>query len=550
MSKIPAWGCPWHGLIKDDKLTLSNGEQINMRQPQGGDGWPRGSTNLIDLGVEPVASQPDAETGKQWLNKAILSSDQIHGVLVGDGSWIYQAPDSSLWRVSTSLPATNGDAESILVTLDRFGEFCTKKETYSYTVPTPDITAIKNIYIDTVFREPALIMVRRFSVHPKGHAATFNISAQFLYSNGNLPGFYLYEKSRGTIGWIEITLSGPANDCEISADTIYANKTSPLISSDVFSSTPQDWVVSHSDTETDTTVEQSPVCTGTYEYQSTPYLTVQSTGSYSRDFLVDGAVMSVFYKPDGTRSTINMTVSVETTESTEVSITESIDLMFSYDVEKSPGTEACRRVVTKRQAGMYETTQISTLISNGTIAFSVDGVTAATDSMTARRVLTRITRKSQNDLPRGYGGVDPHINSSVETRKVTWEDSYGNELNAFEGNLSHELAADWTSTFYRSLFMIGGEGDSSSVFYKKADILSNNSISLTRASSATGQPMFRYPSKRTALPYLITPDGKKTVDLITFTLQSQLEEPPIMYASYNPITHEVVRTTDEPVCWT
>lgn len=173
-SAIPDWGFRAHGLIEYGEVQL-DGRRTQFRQPAGRSRWDAGRTSLIDFGAK---------------EKAILSGDQVHGQRINADSWLYKAPDSSVWVVSVD---TSRNAMS--VQFDRFGEFVVLPESYSYTVQRPSTGG--NRYM-------------RYDVSPSGSAAVFCVM-----SGPNI------------VGWDEIVLSGMPDSCEITAAVLFdLNQTS------------------------------------------------------------------------------------------------------------------------------------------------------------------------------------------------------------------------------------------------------------------------------------------------------------------------------------
>lgn len=222
--EIPPWGCPWHGLIKGGQLELPSGAKIPMRQPSVWlYPWRQSSADLIDLGA-PLASENNNDPDVEWRNVALLSGDQIHGVSLvpfedqfnAGGSWIYQAPDSSNWLVSTTLENSDGADDSVEITLARFGEFFSEREVYVYDVPMPDLSYIQT-EIDSI-PLPSKINIKSFKIarycsHPKGVSAIFMVgaTAESFNTDGSYP----------SVAWIKVDLSGNANDCTARIEIIY-----------------------------------------------------------------------------------------------------------------------------------------------------------------------------------------------------------------------------------------------------------------------------------------------------------------------------------------
>lgn len=168
---IPRWGFRAHGLIERSSMQLDS-SHIAFRQPTGRTRWEAGRTSLIDFGAK---------------EKAILSGDQVHGKEIGPDSWLYKAPDSSVWVVSAE-----SSGGTVSVQLDRFGEFAVLPESYSYSVQRPSSNG--NRYV-------------RYDVAPNGSAAVFCVMS-----------------GPNVVSWDEITLSGMPESCEIVAKILFDDK--------------------------------------------------------------------------------------------------------------------------------------------------------------------------------------------------------------------------------------------------------------------------------------------------------------------------------------
>ncbi len=123
---VPPWGCPWHGLIKDGRLQLPNGQEMDFPQPFAGD------TTLVRVpGLpEPAATPEDATEGRQWWREAIIAGGTLHGRGIGIAAWIYVDASNRPWLVRFESPADG----SLSLTIRRFGVLGGALEQYQLTV--------------------------------------------------------------------------------------------------------------------------------------------------------------------------------------------------------------------------------------------------------------------------------------------------------------------------------------------------------------------------------------------------------------------------------
>lgn len=222
MSSVPPWGVPWHGRIQNGLLHLPTDETMPFRQPTGIRVESLGDTHLIDLGRPEVATSPeDQATGKQWLNQAIISGDQIHGRPIGQGSWIYQAPDGSLWIATTDAHgrerpySANSWGTPATVSFTRFGVLGGAPETHVYTVPIAEPDRISS-WIYPYTNDTAYLFLH--STHPRGHAAAFGL---YLWHAGE-------DALRSPTGWgcpvawLELSIEGvPGADLTLAFELAY-----------------------------------------------------------------------------------------------------------------------------------------------------------------------------------------------------------------------------------------------------------------------------------------------------------------------------------------
>ncbi|WP_374495320.1 hypothetical protein [Zoogloea sp.] len=96
-------GQPYHGLVRDGVLTLSNGKTIQA--PWGwGDCYVLRVPGVAGQGVQmtQVEAAQEAAAGRQWLDYAMLVGRQRNyagAIIVGANAWLYAAPDGTVWRI-------------------------------------------------------------------------------------------------------------------------------------------------------------------------------------------------------------------------------------------------------------------------------------------------------------------------------------------------------------------------------------------------------------------------------------------------------------------
>lgn len=96
-------GQPYHGLMRNGVLTLSNGKTVDA--PWGwGDCYVLRVPGVAGQGVQmtPVEAAQEAAAGRQWLDYAMLVGRQrtyAGSITVGANAWLYAAPDGSVWRI-------------------------------------------------------------------------------------------------------------------------------------------------------------------------------------------------------------------------------------------------------------------------------------------------------------------------------------------------------------------------------------------------------------------------------------------------------------------
>lgn len=537
---IPPWGCPWHGLIKGSKLELPNGSTIPFRQPAGSGSLERGSTSLIDLGAPgiPNGEQPDPATNKKWLNQAILS-DQIHGVKLPSGAWVYQSPDSSLWLVTTSLHGSSGVSENVTVKLVRFGEFGREKEEYTYTIPGPNVSDIQYFY----WGHPNwnhwvdYIELRKWCSHPKGHSAVFSCSG--LPKQAPSSSFVVSEELV-YIAWFEITLSGSADACVISCDQIYADKMLPLLLVEGGTQESGKDDVKQITNITNTT-KGYPDCSGSYKRSVSFSAAPDSYTPASEYTSIIGMILAPYYTASGERRAITADYTATTTRTSSFSVSSGT-AVHSYDVVEHASGEACEIINENYTSASYSDSSSLTESSIGHISIRANGVLLFSESLSTEKVTTKTTRAefdSSGDL------YDFEYNTT------------GSQRVYFDGNLVKVRGVDetWGQPVAASLLfgLLGGVsfGSGGREVRKKAFAMSNNTVSIRSMQfDQVGEAdwIASYPKG------IATPQG--AIDASEIEYRSFIPSGSIhfyhapVYTSYNPITQAVARDIETPINWT
>ena len=528
--QIPPWGCPWHGLITAGKLGLPNGAKIDMRQPDSG------NTSIIDFGAPEVLSQPPIETGKQWWNKAILSGDQIHGQPIG-GSWVYQAPDLSLWLVSTTLHDTDGTDSSITVTLDSFGKFGFKKVTHTYTVPMVDLSGLQQEFYDkpyTILDYLVGVKVNRASVHPQGSASVFEVSSQFRRFN-DLDGTISYGGARAPIAFLELKLDGQAEDCTVTLDRIYADRSMQSVYSDDPGGDDPLVILDESEWALEDTLDG---CSGYYLFTES-YGASSSGGLSTHSTLVDRAMLSVVYSEAGELVPITLTASVDNRVQSTFTREHLTEYRVYYAMAVIDG--GCRFTEEDYQSGTHVDTTVTTTDSECLITIKAGDSEIYSRSASSNKVYTVVRRVGNNPSQVPVEDRIPTTGTWGWTATIEYG---GQDTQTLEGggilgvdaqySPNYDFSSSWYAPFYRVA--------SNPLIFSQLVRTSNNCMSV---KVYTGDPLIAEYE-----PVIITVDGSKPADTITHGSSLNSADDPVLYGSFNPITKKAARALDSQVCYT
>lgn len=304
-------GCPWHGLVEGGQLALPNGASMSYPQPTGY-AWQCGAAALIahpgapEVVRDTAAQAADAAAGRQWRNKAVLAGlAQLHGVDIGQGSWIYIDPAGDRWLVSTTLHGATATATTATITLKRFGVLggAPLEVVHSVTLPdmgqaTPDIG-----------KPLSALEISAYHTSPTGSGALFMIGWRY-------PSATAYDLR--PVGWLEVLISGPGAACSITVE-VRKTREQTLGSVGIVEQEPQDtgaWMYVALSVAVVDDSQGSPVCSGTITTTSTPSLTFSEVGEAGSQRVEvrqgtqvvewDGYLIALWYAPGGAISELSL----------------------------------------------------------------------------------------------------------------------------------------------------------------------------------------------------------------------------------------------------
>lgn len=291
---VPPWGCPWHGLIKNGRLQLPNGDEMSFPQP-GVNWFTRGHSRLIRHPKAPVdlrteaQVQADLELGRQWWSEAIIAVNTLHGRSVGFGySWLYIDPRGVNWQVQCDVSLFS---ETLTVTLNRFGVLGGKPQQLQYSLTRPDLGQSQP---DIEFVTMDIHLV---DSQADGRAALFCISGGFRPEAGDVFPW-------APLGWFEVSLAGPGEACEVTINVLRtrAEVLGEIVIEDRFAE--------------GETYQHGPLFDPVYGYEPNSqrsivlYRTVSFEGAYDlQRRAVNGKVLAMMYAPDGAIRELTLDIS-------------------------------------------------------------------------------------------------------------------------------------------------------------------------------------------------------------------------------------------------
>jgi len=214
----PTWGCPYHGLVQDGKLPLSNGKTMpHPHKHDGSDNAYVGSTTLIKHPLAAAIERSDEEAaedskrGWQWWNQAIQGGGFLHGVRLPMLGWIYIDPAGECWLATVDILGA-----SPALTLKRFGVLSGQALSYSYPLVLPDFGQ-STPAVQQPSSASAGLTAKIYHATPTGTRAAVELSMDFAGSTFGENEAWRYRP----VGWLEVTLSGVGAECKATVTTLY-----------------------------------------------------------------------------------------------------------------------------------------------------------------------------------------------------------------------------------------------------------------------------------------------------------------------------------------
>lgn len=555
LAKLGTWGCPWHGLIQGGQLALPNEETMTMRQPAGLP-FEQGNTHLIALPTAPVTErtedqeEADELAGRQWLNKALIAGDQIHGTSIGQGSWIYHDDDGANWLVTTTLQNAAPPAVECTVTLKRFGIFGGEPESYVYTVAVPGLDASRAYWS----LASANVRARMYSAHPQGHGAIFAVLGKFTGVEDWRP-----------IAWQQLTLSGAASDCTVAVTLLHdaAETFGTIVSDDNGNFTSE--LVRYDRIGTSEVVDTTigyPTCSGNYTAtesytfgpSSSPGGWFAFPGSgYSQRRETTDCIVAVLYEAEGGLATITLDAECDWyLVASPVTPGSSTDRVYSYDLVSAGGS--CAKDVKEATPGELTASQTVTSTAVAALTYKVNGETAVSHTASFEAVRTGQIAFYLADFPEG--GATTSVTYSYDwhsTRSDGESASASESVPALGGEPlgSHARGLTVAADLIRQAWILS-QGD----VYNITDLGGYLARAWRHSNAVFGFEVDTngvngaYPHEYELTDQVATPAGAVTVPALTYTRASSSEPIQFAYGSFNPLTGAAARVLNTPVCWT
>lgn len=554
MSNVPPWGCPYHGLIEGGQLTLPNGDTLPCRQPNGFS-FERGHTHLVQVPDAPETNRTvdelaeDTASGRQWLDRAMISGNQLHGVYIGNGAMIYVAPDGSRWLVNASLHGSNAGATSSTVTLRRFGIIGGDLEEYTYTVPVPDLSA-ECAYHGV---QNSSVQVRMFHAHPQGKAAVFGLFAK-------LSSYIEF----AALAWLELSLSGPASDCAISIAIIR-----DALATDGVQTEGDDFLVVSdfvrylvaSSVETGSPVGAYPACSDSYRRDISYSISSDSAGSIQQlsgnptegvqvaRRVQQGIIIGLLYTELGALQEVTVEAQLERVITAGALTIASTPYVLAYNF--APGDGVCVQQITQEQDGE------ATIQQSGTFEYTSTLIVRFGASEIVRQELQDITNSTStfNYSRPADGSPGFALGSRTSSHQSTPGASGASSIlpgPGWQGLTSGSARGGMDSRIYAleiftAAFWVDSIGGSTVQGFQTIRLirLSNGLYSFVLLRKASGESRHDY----TYMAEAGTPSGPVVLEELTTFSNSSQSTTPVPHGSYNPITGQAVRAFNS-VCWT
>lgn len=206
----PVWGCPYHGLVEDGRLTLSNGKTLKHPHTYRDSYSFTGSTFLVKHPLAAAVERSDEEReedskrGWQWWDRAIIGGGKLHGGQLN--GWIYIDPDGACWRVTFDFLSVDWS-----ITLARFGVLSGEPETYNYPIVKPNLGqgAPAVTQPPGASQDPVAVL---HHATPTGDRAAIELALDFGDDQA-----WRYRP----VGWLELSLNGKGAQCEAALTVLY-----------------------------------------------------------------------------------------------------------------------------------------------------------------------------------------------------------------------------------------------------------------------------------------------------------------------------------------
>ena len=522
--RIAIWGHPWHGLVEAGTLTLPNSITMDYAAPSGaGEAdvlafQPPGTPAVVR---NPTQAAADADAGRQWLDYALISgryTRRLYGQAIGgNGSWLYAAPTGSRWLITLAdVPGTHDLTApwDATLTCTRFGDVPGTPEEHTLTATLsdwqqdlpghPDGDYALDFYGDNSSAEVGLE-----DVNLAGSAAILSVGIDL--STPDWGGFNPVRNPlrRLPIGFIEITLTGtPGVDAAAALAVLFSRaETLGTATDSETDATQTQWLRVTTDGlgNPESAAWESTIFTG--------YAAISTSGTYTQAGEWAGRILAAVYDADGTVQTITLRTAYT---STSIAPAFADDLSFSRDTSVT----STASITLSGPAG------------SATIALQMDlaGNQSGTVSGTA----------SQSNTQTVTTTVGPETNTKTEA-------STGSPVPLSLFVLSNETftlgrgGADGAHLPRSPVATFGTGGGGHDEFY----------VGVTRYSATALELILGVYVQTPADPSgqfgrwhhfgALSPRGAQT-DIITTTDQRQ-------FGSAHPVTGEIARARDVPVCW-
>lgn len=222
LTKVGAFGNPYHGTVQGGTLTLPNAITKTWPQPDSTTPDIAGSTHLLMRPGQPEVvrsieqAAADTAAGLQWRNKAMLSGGKLQLYGKNIGGWIYIDPSGGRWRIEFVTPLESivlGFAAtlSLQMRVSRFGSFGGSDLTFTTTLTLTDWgqTGYPTLRDFPVTGPSENVTAAEFfleAVTPTGSRAA--ISAHELRTNSSLTSDPSIDVAvRHALGWVEISIT-------------------------------------------------------------------------------------------------------------------------------------------------------------------------------------------------------------------------------------------------------------------------------------------------------------------------------------------------------